>query len=57
MIDRLEDLPENVKTILLDFVESAKVALGPTLVSIVLYGSAAEGHLRPTSDVNIILVL
>jgi predicted nucleotidyltransferase len=39
------------------FVEAAIAALGPTLRSIVLFGSAAEGRLRPTSDVNVILVL
>ena len=39
------------------FVESASTALGSTLRSVVLFGSAAEGRLRPTSDVNVILVL
>jgi len=39
------------------FVEAAIAALGPTLRSVVLFGSAAEGRLRPTSDVNVILVL
>jgi predicted nucleotidyltransferase len=39
------------------FVEAASAALGPTLRSVVLFGSAAEGRLRPTSDVNLLLVL
>ena len=39
------------------FVEAAIAALGSTLRSAVLFGSAAEGRLRPTSDINLILVL
>lgn len=42
---------------LADLVAAAREALGDTLVSIVLYGSAAEGRLRPASDVNVIFVL
>ena len=38
-------------------VAAAREALGDTLESIVLYGSAAEGRLRPASDVNVIFVL
>src|SRR2546426_6732599 len=56
--DRLTGaLPEPVGRVLEDFVEAAKEALGPALRSIVLFGSAAEGQMRPTSDVNVILVL
>ena len=40
------DLPQDVAAILADFVESAKWALGADLVSLVLFGSAAEGRLR-----------
>lgn len=40
-----------------DFVVAARRALGDDLESIVLYGSAAEGRMRATSDVNIVLVL
>jgi len=50
-------LPRDVELGLQDFVEAAKSALGPDLVSIVLFGSAAEGRLRSTSDVNLIIVL
>ncbi len=51
------NLPADVAKALEDFNASAKEALGPDLVSIVLFGSAAEGRLRATSDVNLILVL
>lgn len=40
-----------------DFVRAAHTALGDDLLSIVLFGSAAEGRLRPTSDVNVLLLL
>lgn len=50
-------LPEEVAQALAEFVEAAKAALGPDLVSVVLFGSGAEGRLRPTSDLNLILVL
>ena len=50
-------LPPNVTSVLTDFVNSAKEAFGNDLRSVVLYGSGAEGRLRPTSDVNLILVL
>jgi len=52
-----QDLPETISRVLADFVESAREAFGPDLISIVLFGSAAEGTLRPTSDVNVIVVL
>lgn len=39
------------------FVDAAKLAFGSDLISIVLYGSGAEGKLRQTSDVNILVVL
>ena len=38
-------------------VAAARQALGDTLDSIVLFGSAAEGRLRAASDVNVIFVL
>lgn len=40
-----------------DFVRAAQTALGDDLLSMVLFGSAAEGRLRPTSDVNVLLLL
>jgi predicted nucleotidyltransferase len=38
-------------------IAAAREALGDDLVSVVLFGSAAEDRLRPTSDVNVIFVL
>jgi predicted nucleotidyltransferase len=51
------DLPPQVTRGLHDFVEVAHSAFGTALRSVVLYGSGAEGRLRATSDVNLILVL
>jgi len=56
MENQLNDLPDSVRKTLTDFVNSAKEACGGNLVSVVLFGSAAEGRMRPTSDVNLILV-
>jgi predicted nucleotidyltransferase len=53
----LSDLPEDVSRVLATFLEAARQAFGDDLVSIVLYGSAVEGRLRPTSDVNLLIVL
>lgn len=52
-----QDLPPNVARVLTDFCNAACQAFGDELRAIVLYGSAAEGRLRPTSDVNLLLVL
>ena len=53
----IADLPKQTGGALADFVKAAEDALGDHLRSIVLFGSAAEGRLRPTSDVNVVLVL
>ena len=50
-------LPAQVKQVLEDFLQAARESFGPDLLSVVLYGSAAEGQLRATSDVNLVLVL
>lgn len=50
-------LPKDVELGLREFIEATKSALAPDLVSIVLFGSAAEGRLRATSDVNLVIVL
>ena len=50
-------LPAHVERQLETFVDAATNALGGDLDAIVLFGSAAEGRLRATSDVNVILVL
>ena len=51
------DLPAHVDRVLEDFMGAARQACGDALHSAVLYGSGAEGRLRATSDVNLILVL
>ena len=52
-----KNLPEPVTRVLGSFVDSAKTAFGADLKSIVLFGSAAEGMLRPASDVNLLILL
>jgi predicted nucleotidyltransferase len=56
-VARLDGLPTHVDTVLKDFVGEAQEALGGDLVSAVLFGSAADGRMKATSDVNLILVL
>jgi predicted nucleotidyltransferase len=51
------DLPEAARSALATFLEEARAAFGPDLRSAVLYGSAAEGRLRASSDINLLLVL
>lgn len=53
----MSDLPVAVDKSINAFVDSAKTAFGADLSAIVIYGSAAEGRLRATSDVNMLLVL
>lgn len=50
-------LPDNVQQVLAAFVESMRSAFGGDLISVVLFGSAVEGRLRPMSDVNVLVVL
>jgi predicted nucleotidyltransferase len=57
MMPITETLPRNVASVLTEFINAAKEAFGSDLRSVVLYGSGAEGKLRPTSDVNLVLVL
>jgi predicted nucleotidyltransferase len=42
---------------LADFVAAAEAAFGAELRSVLLFGSAAEGRMRATSDVNVLVVL
>lgn len=51
------ELPAQVEKSINAFVDATKAAFGTQLVSIVMYGSAAEGRMRATSDVNMLLVL
>jgi predicted nucleotidyltransferase len=57
LTEKLQDLPEAVASGLTSFVASAEDIFKANLKSVVLYGSGAEGRLRPASDVNLILVL
>ena len=57
MMEPLSGLPDDVVAELTRFVDAAKSAWGGNLRSVVLYGSAAEGKLRQTSDVNVLVVL
>jgi len=50
-------LSPEVKKVLSDFLEAARNSFGDQLRSVTLFGSAAEGKLRPTSDVNLVVVL
>jgi len=52
--DLASDLPPPVATILQEFV--ATLAATVTLDSVILFGSAAEGRLRSTSDVNLLVI-
>jgi len=56
-VTRLDGLPGNVAATLSTFLAAARDALAADFVSAVLFGSAAEGKLGPTSDVNLLLVL
>ena len=51
------NVPDRVREVLDAIVEGARRAFGDDLRSVVLYGSAAEGRLRATSDVNVMFVL
>jgi len=50
-------LPQKISEGLTEFLEDARNAFGPDLLSAVLFGSAAEGRLRGASDVNLLLLL
>jgi predicted nucleotidyltransferase len=50
-------LPASVASTLDAFVAAAKQAFETDLRSVILFGSAAEGRLRASSDVNLLLVL
>jgi predicted nucleotidyltransferase len=53
----INTLPPNVARVLTEFVEQTRSAFANDVRSIVLYGSGAEGKLRATSDVNLLVVL
>src|SRR5260370_23809687 len=53
----IDQLSQPVRTALQVFVAGAQEAFAEDLLSVTLFGSAAEGRLRTTSDVNVIVVL
>jgi len=55
--EELQDLPEVSRVAVTTFVAAAREVFRDDLRSVVLYGSGAEGRLRPTSDINLVLVL
>jgi predicted nucleotidyltransferase len=55
--EAVADLPATVGRVQNDVVQDARADLGDALHSIVLFGSAAENRIRPTSDVNVAVVL
>jgi predicted nucleotidyltransferase len=55
--DPSPQLPSQVSRILTEFVAAARVAFTNDLRAVVLFGSAAEGRLRATSDVNLMILL
>jgi predicted nucleotidyltransferase len=50
------DLPADIAATLEEFRAKSVEAFGDSLKSLLLFGSAAEGRLRATSDVNIVMV-
>jgi len=57
VVDGATDLPAPIATALTAVVSAATASLDSNLRSIVLFGSGAENRLRPTSDVNVAVVL
>ena len=51
------NMPKQIDIILSKFIEETKNIFVDDLVSIVLFGSAAEDEFRQTSDVNMMIVL
>jgi predicted nucleotidyltransferase len=56
-VEHINTLPPTVNRVLTEFVVEAQRAFDNDLRAVVLYGSGAEGKLRATSDVNVLLVL
>src|SRR3954471_11017441 len=50
------DLPADIAATLEDFRAISVETFGASLQSLLLFGSAAEGRLRATSDVNLVMV-
>jgi hypothetical protein len=52
----LADLPAPVATVLQEFTQALLTAAAGQTEAIILFGSAAEGRLRSTSDVNLLVI-
>jgi hypothetical protein len=52
----VEDLPHPVVLVLEDFLGTLVHAADQQLDAVILFGSAAEGRLRPTSDLNLLVI-
>jgi len=50
------DLPPDVAEALAEFTSASIAGFGDALKSVLLFGSAAEGRMRATSDVNVLMV-
>jgi predicted nucleotidyltransferase len=65
IVDRPDDMAgssdtqrvETVEAVVAELVQAAREALGHDLISVVLFGSAAESRLRANSDVNLLMLL
>ncbi|HYI07660.1 MAG TPA: nucleotidyltransferase domain-containing protein [Thermoanaerobaculia bacterium] len=51
------NIPDDVQRVIDGLVASAREVFGEALRSAILFGSAAEGRMRATSDVNLLFVL
>jgi predicted nucleotidyltransferase len=51
------NVPDDVQRVIDGLVASAREVFGEALRSVILFGSAAEGRMRATSDVNLLFVL
>jgi predicted nucleotidyltransferase len=52
----MDDLPAAAQEVLGELLRSLIQAIGPDLKCVLLFGSAAEGRLRPTSDINLLVL-
>jgi predicted nucleotidyltransferase len=50
-------LPDDVRRVIDALVDAARASFGDALRSVILYGSAAEGRMRATSDINLLFIL
>jgi predicted nucleotidyltransferase len=53
----IDQLPEAIRQVLTRFTAAARDSFGQDLISLVLFGSAAEGRLRAISDLNLLIIL